>query len=275
MLSYDSHWALKIKPVNEPDFSYMDFAQKLYYNLERSGIHADVVSVYGDFSRYKALVLPASFILETETAERLKEYVRQGGILISTFLTGVKNEDNLGYTVPLPAGLTEVFGMQVQEVEPVFESNQTELDIKLSHLECEQEIRLKTKDRAWSELLAGDSKGLGYYAETYKKDGMVISEHSYGDGKAYYIGTDLENSVWQAIFRSLLEPVCQWKDEIEAPEGVQVMSRIWKGKQIYFLFNFSGVKQRITIPQGKTDFLKQEKLSDEIELDLNGFTIIT
>lgn len=276
LLNYDSHWALKIKPVNEPDFSYMDFAQKLYYNLECIGIHADVVSVHREFSEYKVLVLPASFILEQETAERLRSYVKQGGILISTFLTSVKNEDNLGYTAPLPAGLTDLFGIEVQEVEPVFESNKTHLNIKCKcqGKKTQSKDILETKDMAWSELLAGEAACLGYYTETYKKDCMVMAEHSYGDGTAYYVGTDVDDAAWQEIFHSVVEPVCQWNDEIKTSAGVQVMSRIWNGKLIYFLFNFSGEKRRIKVPEHKTDFLTEKELVGEIDLEPNGFMVI-
>ncbi|MFT4004398.1 MAG: beta-galactosidase [Lacrimispora sp.] len=270
LLDYDSHWALKIKPVNEPEFSYMDFAGKLYYNLERIGIHSDVISLERDFTGYKALVLPASFVLKKETARKLQEYVKQGGILIATFLTGVKNEDNLGYTIPLPAHLTEVFGVSVQEVEPVFDTNRTRLGISL----VSKEDEVETRDRAWSELLEGEAQPLGCYKETYKKDSMVISQHSYGDGTAYYVGTDMEDPAWRACFKSLLSTVCRWKDEIEAPEGVQVMSRIWNGKQIYFLFNFSGQEKNVCIPAGKSDFLTEKMLPQKIILEQNGFKVI-
>lgn len=270
LLDYDSHWALKIKPVNDPEFSYMDFAGKLYYNLERIGIHSDVISLERDFQEYKALVLPAAFVLKKETVKRLRDYVNQGGILIATFLTGVKNEDNLGYTISLPAYLDEVFGVTVQEVEPVFDSNRTRLGIRLAS----EEDEVETRDKAWSELLAGEAKLLGSYKETYKKDSMVISQHSYGDGTAYYVGTDLEDPAWRALFKSLLGPVCRRKDEMEAPEGVQVISRIWQGKSIYFLFNFSGQEKTVCIPEGKLDFLTKEKLLQEIILEQNGFKVI-
>ena len=133
LLNYDSHWALNIKPVNETEFTYLDFARKLYYNLECIGIHADVLSSDSrpaDLAGYKALVLPASIILSEERARALKEYVASGGLLISTFLTSVKNEDNVGYTSPLPANMTEVFGVTVQEVEPVFETSRASLELQ-------------------------------------------------------------------------------------------------------------------------------------------------
>ena len=43
LLDYDSHWALRIKPVNDPLFTYLDYGQKLYRSLEPvSYTHLDV-----------------------------------------------------------------------------------------------------------------------------------------------------------------------------------------------------------------------------------------
>lgn len=271
LLNYDSHWALKIKPVNEPVFSYMEFAEKLYGQMERMGIHADVVSSDRDFSGYRALVLPASFILDSETAERLKEYVKKGGVLISTFLTGVKNEDNLGYVTSLPAHLTEVFGISVQEVEPVFDSNRSRLRLQASR---EAGTGILLQDGAWSELLAGEAESIGTYEESYKAGSMVISEYRYGEGTAIYVGTDMEEEGWRSLFQHRLASVCSLADEICGPEGVQVVSRILEGRRIYFLFNFSGGEARIQIPEGRRDFLTEEALEGEIRLEPNGFMIV-
>lgn len=312
LLNYDSHWALSIKPVNETEFTYMDFARKLYYNLERVGIHGDVLSsdcAMEDLTGYRVLILPASFVLGKETAEKLKEYVKAGGVLISTFLTSVKNEDNLGYTVPLPANLTDVFGITVQEVEPVFETS-TSLEIHLDQLKRDMESIeneagtaasvgttasadtaastatgrpadrgsstefLITADNAWSELLDGSAERIGTYTSTYKTGSTVISGHSYGAGKAYYIGTDLPDADLRTLLERIISPHCLWKDEFQVPEGVQVVTRIRDDSRIYYLFNFSGQELQITIPGEKTDFLTGTSLSGAISLEPNGFLVL-
>lgn len=74
LLDYDSHWALRIKPVNDP-LPYSDYGQKLYRSLERIGINADVISCHASWERYKVLLLPAAFILDEDTRAKLREYV--------------------------------------------------------------------------------------------------------------------------------------------------------------------------------------------------------
>ncbi len=306
LLNYDSHWALNIKPVNETEFTYLDFARKLYYNLECIGIHADVLSSDSrpaDLAGYKALVLPASIILSEERARALKEYVASGGLLISTFLTSVKNEDNVGYTSPLPANMTEVFGVTVQEVEPVFETSRASLELHLDGQDLRPDASsdrmsvdgtvsddarssllgenavpgrgtIVTTDNAWSELLAGEAASLGVYTTTYKAGSAVISQHPYGAGSAVYIGTDLPDKDWRALFDHLLSPICQWKDEIPPHEGIQVVSRIRDNTRIYYLFNFSGQETTVSIPEGKTDILSGQQLEQKLTLKPNDFIVI-
>ena len=120
LVDYDVHWALRIKPVNDPDYNYLNYCGEIYHLLEKNGVGADVLSYDADWSSYKLVILPGAFILKEKHRKKLEEYVENGGHLVATFLTGAKNGDNVGYTQSLPAGMQDVFGVTVQEVEPVF-----------------------------------------------------------------------------------------------------------------------------------------------------------
>lgn len=281
LLDYDTHWALRIKPVNDPCFTYLDYAKKLYHSLERIGINADVLSLHADWETYKVLLLPAAFLLDAAAINRLRAYVKKGGILIATFLTGVKNEDNAGYTQPLPAGLTDVFGICVEEVEPVFEENHTTYTLTLPGKQEDGEEQpengggvLTVKDGLWSELLSGTGKALGVYREDYKQGSMVISENQYGAGKAYYVGTDMPEETWQRFLRAVCSRVCPLPGRIAVPDGVECVVRFLKGRRVYFLFNFAGTDRKITGCRGYRNYITQMPAADEEEMSKNGFLIL-
>ena len=82
---------------------------------------------------------------------------------MATFLTGAKNGDNVGYTQSLPAGMQDVFGVTVQEVEPIFADNVATVRISVNGHEWE------SKDSDWCDLLEGTAHMIGTYADTYKK----------------------------------------------------------------------------------------------------------
>ena len=92
-MDYDTHWALRIKPVNDPDFKYLDYAGKMYHVLEDNGYNSDVISYDADFSKYKFLIVPSAFVASREFQQKLRRFTEEGGILLGTFLTSAKNED--------------------------------------------------------------------------------------------------------------------------------------------------------------------------------------
>lgn len=264
---YDAHWALRIKPINDPEFHYIDYAGKLYRRLEESGYNLDVISYDADLSKYKVIILPAAFILSREHQEKFKNYVKSGGTLVATFLTSVKNEDNVGYSDTLPAGLTEVFGVTVEEVEPVFNTNHTKLSLSLRE-------EVKSLDGMWSELLLGNSKALGTYKEDYKTGEKVISEHDFLEGKAYYIGTDLEDGAMSKLLQYIMEKAEIVKNPITADSKVEVVRRVLEGKDYYFIFNFTSASTKITLSHPMTDYLLGEEYTDSVVIERNGSVVL-
>ncbi len=265
---YDCHWALRIKPVNDPLFHYIRHASLYYNTLAQLGVGTDVISFDADFSGYKAIVLPAAIVLPERMREKLKGYVKKGGTLIATFLTSAKNEDNVGYTESLPAGLTDLFGMGVQEVEPVFPLNQAE--IRLSSGET-------GKDGGWSELLEGSAEMKAIYAASFKRGQGVVSYNRYGSGHAWYIGTCPEND----LLKRLLEAICAngaiEPNTILPPAGsaVEVVKRCCpeSGKAYYFLFNFGTEPVSLQFGKGYIQYLDGSRVR-EITMQQNGITVL-
>lgn len=264
LFDFDTHWSLRIKPVNDPDFSYPDFAAKMYHRLAEVGIDADVLSYDSDFSAYRLLVLPTGFVMTERVKERLKAFVENGGILLATFLTAVKNPDNQGDLRSLPAGMTDLFGVVVEEVEPVFLKSQTRL--KLGGREF--------TDHLWSELLSGDADCLGSYIEEYKQGSMVVSRHSYGKGQAFYVGTDLTDEAWRELFLEAGKDLQKSVFSIPPKQQIEIVRRVYKGQELYFLFNFANRQKTLELPEPMVEYLSRQQLSGEITLERNGFAIL-
>lgn len=267
-VDYDTYWALRIKPVNDPHFSYFDYCGKLYHSLLEAGMNADVISYHQDFSSYKMVILPAGFILPVAMRDKLKSFVQNGGVLISSFLTSVKNEDNIGYTETLPAGLTDLFGVSVEEVEPVFDSNHTELKIE----DCD--LKLETKDGMWSELLTGSAKMIGAYTKDYKKGSGVISSNSYGKGHSYYIGTDIEQASLKLLLSDIAAKAGVKGNAISGGNKVDIVRRRLQESYVYFIFNFSAAECEILLPVNTRDYFTGKELDGLKKIEQNGFLIV-
>ena len=268
LMDYDTHWALRIKPVNDPVYHYIHYCGEIYHHLQRSGIGADVCSYDADLSKYKAVILPGAFILREEYRRKLKDYAAGGGCLIATFLTGVKNGDNVGYTESLPAGLTDLFGVTVQEVEPIFADNIASVKLSFDGEEW------TSRDSAWCDLLAGTAKMIGTYTDTYKAGSGVISENVYEKGTAYYIGTGLEPEA----MRRLLEKICKKAGVSQlpfaVPENVEVIRRVYEGKNIYYITNFTQADAELALPGRYTDLISGEDADGVCHMKPQGFAML-
>ena len=68
-----------------------------------------------DFVNYKIIFVPFSPYISSKAAEKLKDYVKRGGVLIAEGSTA-QYDDSLGAAAMVPAyGLDEVFGNTVGE----------------------------------------------------------------------------------------------------------------------------------------------------------------
>ncbi|MCR2045798.1 beta-galactosidase [Acetatifactor muris] len=264
---YDTCWALKIKPVNEQNFDYIKYQSRLFRLLGSRGYGADVISPEADWERYPVLILTSGFLMSRSRQKKVREYVERGGIVVATFLTSVKDEHNTGYTDSLPAGLTDVFGVTVSEVEPVYADNHTRLKLEPGKMYV-------VEDNVWSELLSGPARPLGTYVEDYKQGSMVISSHTYGKGKAYYVGTDLPDRAWGELLDYILSTSGIQAYPFLIPEGVWVCCRILQGREIYFLFQFDRKEVMVPAKCPVEDYLTGERYETHIPLAGNGFCIV-
>lgn len=268
VVDYDALWALAIKPVNE-SFQYLSFCRMISDTLNRQGHVSDVVSLDADWSGYKLLVLPALFVLRREYREKIKEYVRGGGTLLATFLTSVKDEYNTGWIESLPAGLTDLFGVTVQEVEPADERTSSILKMELPG------GTVYTKDRHWSELLAGEAEIVGRYTEDYKAGQGVIARNPYGKGTAWYMGTMPEEDAFAKLLSHICEEAGLTKPEITVPaQYCEAVCREYEGGKLYYLFNFDKEPHQVDWKGTLVDYLTGEKHQDGALIPTDGFLIL-
>ncbi len=264
---YDSLWALTMKPANEAALEYVRYQKRLYNLLTQKGFGVDVISLEADYTKYDVLLVPTAFVMKRSIQKKLENYTEQGGTLITTFLTSVKDEYNTGYTDILPAGLTRVCGVTVEEVDPVYEENHTNLKLEgLDGRICQ--------DGIWSEFLGGEAKALARYVEDYKTGQKVIASHEYGKGKAVYLGTDLPDDALKDLLAGVLEESGVSGVPFAVPDKVQVVVREAGEKKIYFLFNFTGEETSVSVGGYYTDYITGESCPESVTLERNGFAII-
>ncbi|NLL78527.1 MAG: cellulase family glycosylhydrolase [Clostridiales bacterium] len=231
-------------PIDK-DLSYNDVVRWVYDSLYELNLECDVVDVealkeLGALrEKYDMIVTPALYSAEDELIEKLRNFVKDGGVLFSTFKSFVCDRQLSVYPDVQPHGLTECFGISYNQFsEPgttTVQGQPVRYFMELLHTEG-------------AECLAPyEHKYWGRYA--------AVTSHSYGKGKAWYMGCYTEKELLKQYLLQAAEAAGIQKAEAEWP--VIVRSGINpKGEKVHYLLHYASEEGSFVCPyQRVTDVL--------------------
>ena len=105
VFSYDSYWALQDAESYSKDKKIWQTIQKHYRYFYKHDIPVDFVSVEDDFSNYDLLIDPMHFLMSKAYLKKLASYVKNGGRVVGTYISGVVDENDLAYMNEWPKEL--------------------------------------------------------------------------------------------------------------------------------------------------------------------------
>ena len=268
---YDSFWAIKIKPFAQ-SYAYQQQIADCYAAFRSAGIGVDIIPCTAAIYDYPLLILPTPVIMTEGEKVLLKYYVQQGGTLITNFLAATKGADNTAPRAPIPAGLTELFGMRVREGEPVFTDGQN----TTAHIAVTLDGETATGENAyWTESLELlGAEALGVYADTFRQGEPVISRHRYGAGAASYLGTWLAPAPLQRLLLHLAHTAGIQCLPFAVPTNMEVVTRWQDETPVYFVFNFQQSPSEVTLDKKYTDLLTGHTLSGKVPMGAKAFLVL-
>ena len=252
ILSYDTRWAFQIQP-NHNDFKYSAFFSSYYKALHRHNVSVDIVPPTADLSCYRLVVAPALHVLSQEAADNLHRYVQNGGVLLTTSRSGVKDEANMVTDLPLPGRLAEVCGVEVDDYDVLPGDLTVPLELNLPGA-------LKVNGKYWCDVINPTTAQIvAWYKGEYYSGCAAITLNQFGKGKAVYIGTFGDENLHDTMVNWLLnlsgvQQVCA------TPPGVEAVER-WQNERRYlFLLNHSENTQELGIDGHFIDLLSGQKV---------------
>ena len=181
-----------------------------------------------DLSAYKIVFAPSLHLLAAGEADRLKLYVQNGGTLVGTFNTGLVNEHSIAPDTGYPNDLTDLFGLEVLEFDPLPPGEENHLTFKgafpTSHMH---------PARLWCDII--EPKGcqvLATYAKDFYAGRPAMTMNTFGLGKAIYVGTMSHQHFYHDLV-VWLRQMCGLQPLLKVPENVEVSMRQKEGMRIY------------------------------------------
>ncbi|WP_129666510.1 beta-galactosidase [Phytoactinopolyspora endophytica] len=194
LFDWDSWWASEQDSHPSTHLDYHQEALDWYSALLALGVRADVVPAGGDLAQYDVVVAPVLHVMPSALATQLARYVEDGGHLVTTYFSGIVDENDHVWLGGYPGALRDLLGVRVEEFAPLLPGESVTLDSGAT-------------GSLWSERLEVTDpqvKVLASYASGEHSGRAAVTRRSTGDGSATYVSTRLGADGVEPLLAELL-----------------------------------------------------------------------
>ena len=234
---WENRWAIDDAQALKRNKKFYEETCKDHYRaFWEKGISVDVINMDCDLSKYKLVVAPMLYMVRPGVAERIEEFVNNGGTFVTTYWSGLVNENDLCFLGGFQGPLRKVTGIWSEEIDSLYDSDRNYMNIKgIDGLKSVYEV----KDYC-DVIHAETAQVLASYKEDYYKDMPCLTVNNFGKGKAYYIaartGMDFNDDFYGKLIKDLgIESAV----DCVLPQGVTATKRSSDKNDYIFVMNFS------------------------------------
>jgi beta-galactosidase len=206
------------------------------------------------------VLAPLLHMLRPGVAHNLEQYVEQGGIFLTTFFSGIVDQNDHVALGGYPAELRKLLGIHIEEFDPWTEEMTNTVVIE------EEPLRGTYPCTLWGEMVHLEgARAIGVFAGDYYANGPALTVHQFGQGKAYYLATQGNDELLVRLMRQLCQDVA-----VTSVLGVQERLEITQreradGRSVYFLLNHGERSEEVILPDGMfSSLLKGELVKGKI-----------
>ncbi len=229
---WENAWALgDSKGPVLGDKQYFGTVLAHYRGFWEQSIACAVLDSVQPLDGYRVVVAPMLYMLKPGVAERLTEFVKAGGTLVTTYLTGIVNESDLAFQRDKHWPLEELLGIFTEEIDALYPEESVNVSVDLGQGE-------KTyKSGTFCDLISlRGAESLGEYAGEFYHGKPFLTRNRIGKGEAWYIAARTDQRFLYDFYKEMASKLGLEKSiDSETPDGVMAVKR--GGRT--FLMNFN------------------------------------
>jgi len=245
--NYDNAWSMG-RQVQTSQWNTLQFFQKYLEIVKSFGAPTDIVYENDNLNNYKVVIAPAFELVDDAIIDKWTDYVKQGGNLVLTVRTGVKDKNGHFYQ----SGWGE-------KIYPLIDAKIDYFDQLLPYMKGT--IKSNNKEyywNNWADLVNANraENVLGVYTNQFYAGKAAVVTNNIGKGTVTYIGVDTDDA---QLEKDILKGVYN-KAQIlteDYPEGVYVN---WRDG-FWVAVNYSSKDYVLNIPQNANLIIGSETLS--------------
>jgi beta-galactosidase len=217
--------------------------------------------------RFPVLVAPGLYVATDDDLDLLREYAAAGGHLIIGIRTGYGDEEARARVEVAPARLAEAAGVRYEEFSNLHD------DLALVP-PGSFEVSANARARLWADGLIPDAaQPLLRYDHPRFGDFAAVTTHDHGRGRITVVGTVPSPSLGSDLVRwAVPSPRA---DQLAPERGLPVTvssGSLPDGRRAWFVFNWSGTPQQLSVAAAVSDPVSQEDLPAGAEISLPAWS---
>jgi beta-galactosidase len=271
LFDWDNWWAVEMSSGPSVALQYLPQVSAWHDAFWSQNYGVDIVGETADFSRYDVLVAPVLYMLKPGVAARIEAFVEGGGTFVTTFFSGIVNENDLVTLGGYPGELRSLLGIWAEEIDALLPDRKNSIVMKKNvgslsgSFPCELLCDL---------IHAEGAEVLAEYGSDFYKGMPCFTRNARGKGHAWYIATAPERD-FRLRFAAHLASEKSIEPVLRAPAGVEATRRVKGSDSFLFVLNHSDSAVRVDFgARHLTNLLGGGMVSGSVELLAKGVLVL-
>lgn len=257
---WDNWWALEYSAGPSIRMKYLEGIKDYYTAAFESNIPVDIIGMEDEFDIYKIIIAPLLYMTKSGIDEKIRNFVREGGIFITTYFSGIVDEHDLVVQGGYPGKLKDILGIWVEESDALLEGEENNFVYKGNLYPAEVLCDLMHPEGAQT---------LSVYEKDFYQGMPVITKNQFGRGFAYYVGTRSNSEFYHKFLENIFSEA-NIAETMVTPKGVEAAIRIKNDKEVLFLMNHNKESERFTLNDDYRDLLNEKDYQTGTSIEIEG-----
>jgi beta-galactosidase len=228
LFDWDSWWASELDSHPTDRLRYRQEALDWYSAFLANGIRADVLPVASALDGYQLVIAPVLHVVPAVLRSRLTGFVQAGGHLVTTYFSGIVDQNDHVWLGGYPGALSDLLGIRVEEFGPLAPGEEAMLDGG-------------STGTLWADSVAttsGETKVLRRFTSGDRAGEPAVTRRSVGSGSAGYVATRLRPDGLVTVLREFADLAGVGSElPAELQGAVELTVRTGESGRFQFLIN--------------------------------------
>ena len=270
LLDFESRWAVERDSLPSSDVTYLDRPHAFYRALWDAGVTVDVRHPDDDLSGYALVIAPTLHIVGAERAAHLTAYVEAGGHLLTTYFSGIVDEDDHVHLGGYPGALRDLLGVRVEEFCPLPPGAAVGVSVT-SSVSSVLSTAVSGGGDTWVEdLHLRDAEAWATATDGPLPGRPVVTRVERGAGRAWYVATRTDPGLTAAVVAVALAEAGVAAEG--GGHGVEVVRRHGEGRRYALVLNHTD--RNATLDLHGTDLVTGQPVGGHLTVRRGGVACV-